>query len=31
MKTREKNRVEYAVVFCGGKGSRLGKVGQKKN
>ena len=31
METRENHRVECAVVFCGGRGSRLGKVGQKKN
>ena len=23
--------IEYAVLFCGGKGSRLGSIGKKKN
>ena len=23
--------IEYAILFCGGKGSRLGSIGKKKN
>jgi glucose-1-phosphate cytidylyltransferase len=31
MTTKFQNSIECAVVFCGGKGSRLGLIGKKKN